>query len=93
MLICGLSYALIYFTIKQYVVALLISRILMFSFLMIFKNKIAKMYEKVYKLWNKHNHKGKLKSLTVRNISVILFNLMFYIINIAMGICLLLGRR
>lgn len=93
MFICGLSYALIYYTIKKYLIALLISRILMFSFLLIFKNKIAKIYEKVYKLWNRHNYKGKLKSLTVRNISIILFNLMFYIINIAMGICLFLDRR
>lgn len=93
MAICGISYFAVFFTIKEYIIALLISRILMFLFLFIFKNNINKTYKKVYELWNRHNYKGKLKSLTVRNISIILFNLMFYIINIAMGICLLLGRR
>lgn len=93
MCICGISYFLILFTIKQYWVALVLSRILMFLFLFVFNKKINKVYKNVYELWNRHNYKGKLKSLTVRNISIILFNLMFYIINIAMGICLLLGRR
>lgn len=93
MIICGISYALVYYTIKKYLVALLLSRILIFTFLLFFKNRIEKIYKRIYKLWNRHNYKGKLKSLTVRNISIILFNLMFYMINIAMGICLLLGRR
>ena len=93
MAICGVSYFVVFFTIKQYLVALILSRVLMFLFLFVFKEKINGVYKNIYELWNRHNYKGKLKSLTVRNISIILFNLMFYIINIAMSICLLLGRR
>ena len=93
MAICGISYFAVFFTIEKYLVALILSRILMFLFLFVFNEKINKVYKNVYELWNRHNYKGKLKSLTVRNISIILFNLMFYIINIAMGVCLLLGRR
>ena len=93
MMICGVSYFMVFFTIKKYIIALLISRVVMFLFLFIFKKNINKTYKRVYELWNRHNYKGKLKSLTVRNISIIIFNLMFYIINIAMSICLLLGRR
>lgn len=93
MVICGVSYFIVFFTIKQYLVALILSRVLMFLFLFVFKEKINSVYKNIYELWNRHNYKGKLKSLTVRNISIILFNLMFYIINIAMSVCLLLGRR
>lgn len=79
------SYFAIYFTIKQYIVALILNRILIFSFVFLTKNKINAIYQKFYKLWNRHNKPNKIKSLTLRNISVIIFNLMFWIINICMA--------
>lgn len=78
------SYAIIYFTVGKYIVALILNRILLFSILFLLKNKINKLYKKFYSLWNRHNLPNQMKSLTVRNISIIIFNLMFYIINFCM---------
>ena len=95
MIICGVSF----FTIQgwknftNYFIALILSRILMFSFIVIFSNKIHEIYKNVCSIWNRHNYKNKMKSLTVRNISIILFNIMFYIINLAMGLYLIVGGR
>ena len=79
-----ISYAIIYFTFKKYIIALISCRILMFLFIICFKGKINNAYQKFYKLWNRHNETNKIKSLTLRNISVIIFNLMFWIINLCM---------
>lgn len=66
-----------------YYPVLIINRILMFLFLLIFKNNINKWYKIFCNNWNKKVD-NKIKSLTLRNISVIIFNLMFYVINIYM---------
>ena len=80
-----LSYAIIYFTIREYIIALILNRILLFLFLCCFKNKLNLLYKKFYKLWNRHDNPNKIRSLTLRNISIIIFNLMFWIINIGMA--------
>ena len=82
------SYAIIYFTIGKYMVALILNRILLFGVLFLLKNKIRKIYKNFYSLWNRHKLPNKMKSLTVRNISIIMFNLMFCIINICMIIAI-----
>lgn len=79
------SYALVYFTIRKYIVALILNRILIFSLISIIRKDINKIYQKFYKLWNKHNTPNTVKSLTLRNISIIIFNLMFWVINICMA--------
>lgn len=71
-------------TYKNYMLSLLINRILLFSFLYLSKNKIRSLYKKFYSHWNRHNNPKALKSLTLRNVSVISFNLMFWIINFCM---------
>ena len=63
---------------------LIINRILMFIFIFIFRNKIYNKYNDIIKCWNRHKNPHKIKSLTLRNISVIIFNLMFYFINFGM---------
>lgn len=80
-----LSYAIIYFTIREYIIALILNRIILFLFLCYFKNKLNLLYKKFYKLWNRHDNPNKIRSLTLRNISIIIFNLMFWIINIGMA--------
>lgn len=95
MIICGISYGMLggWKSIINYLMALILSRILIVLFLLIFSNKINEYYKKIYMLWNKHSYKNKMKSLTIRNISIILFNVMFYIINLVMGLYLIIGRR
>lgn len=61
----------------------LLSKISMFVFLFIIRKKIFKINQKYYKLWNRNNaERRKIKSLTLRNISIVAFNILFYITNI-----------
>lgn len=69
---------------NDYFKVLLLNRILIFLILFLFRNKINVYYKKFYKRWNRHTDTTKIKSLTLRNISIIVFNLMFYIINIGL---------
>lgn len=60
----------------------MISKISLFIFLFLIKKHIRKIYIKFYKHWNRNdNEKRKIKSLTVRNICAISFNLIFVLIN------------
>ena len=81
-----ISYIVIQNTINIYWIALLLNRFLLFFTLFLIKNKINKYYKKFYSLWNKHKNPSKIRSLTLRNISIIIFNIMFYVINICMVI-------
>ena len=71
-----------------YLIMLIINRFLMFNFLFCFKNKIYLYYHKFIKFWNRNKEPQKIKSLTLRNISIIVFNFMFYTINLCMLIAL-----
>lgn len=71
-----------------YFIMLIINRFLIFNFIICFKNKINTIYNKFMKYWNRKKQPQKIKSLTLRNISIIIFNLMFYTINICMLIAI-----
>ena len=77
------SYMSIMTLFNNYTIAYIIQRILLFVVLFLLKNKLNKCYIKFNSLWNRKK-KQKIRSLTVRNITVIVFNLMFYIINLCM---------
>ena len=79
-----ICYVVIYYLTKNYYIILIVNRIIIFLFLFIFKRKNREKYIEFYSLWNKHNNPKKMKSLTVRNISIIIFNLMFWLINLGM---------
>lgn len=96
-LLSGISYILVNLLIKDiyiaFYVSLIINRISLFSLLIIARKKLPKLYNNYKFFWNRHKDKTvKIRSLTLRNISVILFNLMFYIINIGMLIALFYGK-
>lgn len=84
-IISAFCYGIIFITIKNYVCALVINRILMFMILYFSRNKIKEIYKKFCSLWNRHNKPNKIRSLTLRNISIIIFNMMFWIINLGMA--------
>ena len=86
---CGLFQ--IFFGIP-YCYLLILNRILLFLVLFGLKNKINKTYKRYCLYWNKHNNSHKIKSLTLRNISIIVFNLMFYIINIGLIYAILTSK-
>ena len=84
-LICGILYFPIWFTINNYILYAVLTRIFMFAFLILFNNKLNRI-QKIYKLlWNRNDKiKKKIKSTTFRSLNIVIFNIMFYIINIGM---------
>lgn len=68
-----------------YIMYICLTRILFFTFLFIFKNKLYKIQFLYKKLWNRNDKtKKKIKSTTFRSLNVVIFNIMFYILNICM---------
>lgn len=68
--------------INDYWVAFAINRILLFTPLL-FRSKIRLFYEKYKSLWN-INKNAKIKSITVRNISLVFINILIAIMNAIM---------
>ncbi len=93
LIINALVYFAFYFTYNNYLIAIITCRIILFLFLILFKNKLGNLYTRFYSVWNRHSDKTKIRSLTLRNISIIIFNLMFYFINLGLSLCLLIGKR
>ena len=83
--ISAVSYGIVYITVRQYFVALILNRNLLFLTLYLSRNVIRNKYKSFCSLWNRHNIPSKIKSLTLRNISIITFNLMFWLINLGMA--------
>ena len=92
-LISFISYFIIWATLSNYYIAVILCRILLFTFLVIFHKKLCKI-QKLYKLlWNRTSKKPiKMKSATFRAVNLIIFNIMFYIINLGMIFTLFIGR-
>lgn len=76
-------YGLSYITVKNFYFALILNRLSFIPILIFVYYNGNTIYKKYKFFWNRHRDKPvKIRSLTLRNISVIIFNLMFYIINI-----------
>lgn len=75
----------------KYQLLLIINRIILFIVLFLIRNKIYKIYAKYYNNWNRHSN-NKIRSLTLRNISIITFNVMFCIINIGLIYAIFTGK-
>lgn len=82
-------YFTLYQLVQNYIVYVAINHILLFMFLYIFRNKLFNI-QKIYKLlWNRNDKVKKImKSTTFRCINLVLFNFMFYFINLAMLYCI-----
>ena len=69
-----------FFLIENYVIALILAKICMFSPL-ILKNKLKRLYRFNYIMWDRNReYKMPIKSLTLRNICITTFNV-FIVIN------------
>lgn len=77
-ILCGLPQILFKF---KYFYLLIINRLLMFSILYLLRNKIYNNYILFCNNWNRKKE-NQIRSLTIRNISIILFNFMFYVLNL-----------
>lgn len=81
-------YLTVYKFINNYIIYVVIDRIVMFVTLILFKNKIGKIQSIYKKFWNRNDKIPKrIKTTTFRCLNLVLFNLMFYIINIAVIYC------
>lgn len=92
-LISFISYFVMWITLNNYYIAVILCRILLFTFLIVFHKKLCKI-QKLYKLlWNRTDKKPiKMKSTTFRAVNLVIFNIMFYIINLGMIFTLFIGR-
>lgn len=79
-----ISYLPVLFTIKSYYVSLIINRIILIVFLILFHNKLKCIQKFMKKKWNRKQNSRGIKSTTVRCINLFLFNILFYFINIIM---------
>lgn len=67
---------------SNYYIILLIQKILLFMPFLL-KNKFNILYKKYCKLWNRNdNEKRPIKSITLRNLSLILLNSFIFLLNI-----------
>ena len=72
---------------------IIVSRILPFVLLFIFKHKLHNIQKLYKKLWNRNDKvKTIMKSATFRCLNVIIFNLMFYTINAGMIYAVLIRK-
>lgn len=92
-LISCMSYFIVWTTLNNYYIAVILCRILLFIFLAVFHKKLYKI-QKLYKLlWNRSSKRStKMKSTTFRAVNLVIFNIMFYIINLGMIFTLFIGR-
>ena len=74
---------------SNYFIIFVFERIVVFTTLFLLKNKLPKIQNMYKKLWNRNDkEKKKIKSTTFRCINIIVFNLSFYLLNIAMLYCI-----
>ena len=89
-LLSMLSYPLVNNNYINYYILYLIDRILLFI-PFIFKSKLNKIYLIYCKLWNRNDEEIRpIKSITLRNISLIVINIFIFILNIATLRCIYL---
>ena len=90
---CGILYFIVWKTINNYIVYVVLNRIFLMLFLVLFHNKLRKIQDLYKLLWNRNDKKKtKMKSTTFRALNVVMFNVIFYIINLGMIFTLFIGR-
>lgn len=90
-IISSVCFLLISITLKDIIICNILAKIILFTILFIFKNKLHKIQSLYKRLWNRNNKPKKIKSATFRCINVVLFNFMFYSLNAVMVYCLFLN--
>lgn len=84
--LCSVPILFLNVYIQNIILCSIIAKILAFLLLFIFRNKLYKTYKYICSFWNRNDAiKRKIKSLTLRNTCVVIFNMTF----VAMHIILL----
>lgn len=83
-LVCALAYFPIYWIKPNFILSAILVKIILFIVLFSINHRFYKIQSLYKKFWNRNDKvKKKMKSITFRCINLIIFNLMFYLINIA----------
>ena len=81
-IIDGVTYFIIWKTMNNYVIYVILVRIVQLLFFIIFHKKLYKIQEIYKKFWNRNIQRpNKIKSATFRSLNIVVFNLVFYFIN------------
>ena len=81
-IISMISYIMVAATIKDIIVCNVLAKIMLFIILYFSRNKLYKIQNMYKKFWNRNDKIPKpMKSTTFRCINLVLFNIMFFIIN------------
>lgn len=92
-LFCMILYFLIWHTVNDYLLYVILNRVCLIGFLILFYDKLPKIQTLYKNLWNRNdNKKTKMKSTTFRAVNLVIFNIMFYIINLGILFTLFIGR-
>lgn len=92
-LISTISYLIIWKTINIFIVSVILNRLLMIIFFIFMYGQLPKLQTIYKKFWNRDRTKqNKIKATTFRALNVVIFNIIFYIINIGMLFTLFIGR-
>lgn len=90
--VCSIPLLLVSAHINNIYLCCIISKILVFFVLFMLRHKLNKWYKKICELWNRNdNVKRKIKSLTLRNITIVVFNCTFVLVNIFLILAKQLG--
>lgn len=92
-MISAISYIIVWKSVNNYYVSVMLSRSLLALFLLIFHKRLYKIQNLYRLLWNRNDKKKlKMKSATFRALNVVIFNLLFYAINLGILFTLFVGR-
>ena len=69
-----------------YMLAYLINRLMLFIPIFILNYKLNDFYNVYYRLWDRHEG-NKVKSITIRNISLVFINILIVVFNVCSLIC------
>lgn len=79
--------------VKNFYLGITINRLFLFAVVLILNTRLYKIQNLYKKLWNRNDKVSKkMKSTTFRCINLVVFNVMFYVINIGMLYCVFLGK-
>ncbi len=89
MITSAIMYFVSYFTYYDTCLCTILHKTLLFVLIFLLKNKLCNTQVLYKKIWNrKFNKTYKIKTTTFRAINVVVFNIMFFVINFGMLLCI-----
>ena len=82
LLVSIITYNIVTIFTSNILIGNIIQKLVLFSVLILSRKYLPKIEILYNKLWNRSKHKYKMKSTTFRALNLVIFNIMFYIINI-----------